>query len=214
MQKLPNLLLYLNPLHLREVADFKRSCAVPNVTFILMFLFSLVISGCATNSQQSQANSQKIDRISEAELARIMPQPVATLSVDDLVKLTKEGDTADQIIEKIKTSNSSYDLTPSQIIALSQQGVDSKVLDYIHISRELALRNSVADEINKREKSKRAELEKLKRQQWLQQQQRIYDPFCGYGYYGFQPYGYGAYGSHFGRRFGAGAGFAAPFGCW
>ena len=187
---------------------------MPNNTFFLMFLVSLVLSGCATQGQQFQGNSQKIDRISEAELARIMPQPRATLSVDDLVKLTKEGDTADQIIEKIKTSNSSYDLTPSQIIALSQQGVDSKVLDYIHTSRELALRNSLADEINKHEKSKHVELEKLKRQQWLQQQQRMYDPLCGYGYYGFQPYGYGVYGSRFGRRFGAGAGFAVPLGCW
>ena len=158
---------------------------------------------CATQTQHSEKNAQ-IDRISEAELARIVPQPLAMLSLDDLVRLNKEGVAAEEIIEKIKMSHSFYDLAPSQIIELNKQGVDSKVLDYIHTSRELALRNNVADEINQRKKNARAELEKLKRQQWLQQNQRRYDPFCGYG----------AFVSGFGHHFGYGAGFARPFGCW
>jgi len=173
--------------------------------------FLFVLTGCSTSSQQQNMKPPQIDRISEAELARIIPTPVAELSLDDVVRLSKAGSSADQIIEKIKSSNSLYDLTPSQSIALSQQGVDSKVLDYMHASRELALRNSIADEINKREKEKRDEVERLKRQQL--QQQRFYDPFCR-GYYGFYPYGYGAYGSRFGAHFGLGAGYARPWGCW
>ena len=179
--------------------------------FVLISCLALV--ACASNSQYSGAGSQKIDRISEEELARIMPKPVATLSLDDLVSLTKSGVTADALIEKIRISNSSYDLTPSQIVDLNKQGVDKKVLDYIHSSRELALRNNVAEEINQREKAKRAELDKLKQQQSLERQQRMYDPFCGYGYYG-RPYGYGAFGSRFGHRSGFGAGFGFPLGCW
>ncbi|MDZ4223814.1 MAG: hypothetical protein U1C89_09995 [Methylotenera sp.] len=178
--------------------------------YLLGLCFLLVLSGCATSSQQQNMKPPQIDRISEAELARIMPVPVATLSLDDVVKLSQAGNSADQIIEKIKTSNSLYDLTPSQTIALSQQGVDPKILDYMHTSRELALRNSIADEINNREKEKRDALEKLKRQQLLQQQ-RFYDPFCR-SYYGFYPYGYGAYGSRFGPHFGFG--YARPWGCW
>lgn len=174
--------------------------------------FLLVLAGCATSSQQQNMKSPQINRISEAELARIIPVPVTALSLDEVVKLSQAGNSADQIIEKIKTSNSLYDLTPSQTITLSQQGVDPKVLDYMHTSRELALRNSIADEINKREKEKRDALEKLKRQQLLQQQ-RFYDPFCR-SYYGFHPYGYGAYGSRFGSRFGLGTGYARPWGCW
>lgn len=173
--------------------------------------FLLALSGCAASGVQKNMKPPQLDRISEAELAQIMPKPVAALSLDDIVRLTQEGNTADQIIEKIKTSNSGYDLLPSQSVALSQQGVDNKVLDYIHASRELALRNSLADEINKREKDKRAELEKLKRQQ--AQQQRLYDTYCR-GYYGPYPYGYRAYGSRFGSRYGIGAGFARPWGCW
>jgi hypothetical protein len=174
--------------------------------FTLQLVMLLVISGCATEGQQA-AKSPQIDRISEEELARIMPKPVAVLSLEDIVKLTKEGATADHIIEKIKATGSSYDLTPSQSVQLSKQGVDSKVLDYIHTSRELAVKNSIADEINKREKNKRAELEKLKRQR-----QMYYDPFC-WGYpYGFYPYG-GYYRHRLGSRF-WGPGYGAYWGCW
>lgn len=182
-----------------------------DIRFFLIFLGFLLASGCASQRPKMQTQLPQIDRISEAELARIMPGPMPALRVDDLVRLTNEGATADQIIEKIKASNSSYDLSPSQSIELNKQGVDNRVLDYIHASREQALRNNVADELNKREKNKRAELERLKRQQWQQQQQRAYDPFCGYGVY---PYGYGVYGSRFSRHFGVGAGFSRPFGCW
>ena len=161
-----------------------------------------MLVGCATNGQHV---SPVIERISEEELSRIMPQPLATLSLDDLVRLSKDGMTAAQIIEQIKASNSMYDLTPSQSVLLSKQGVDSQILDYIHTSRELAVRNSIADEINKREKIKREELENLKRQQL-----RAYDPFCRHVPYGMYPYG--AYGSRFGAGFGIG--YARPWGCW
>ena len=180
-----------------------------NIKLLLILLITLVMMACATDGQQAGGQTPKIDRISDEDLARIMPKTVAVLSLDDLVKLSKEGVPADQIIEKIKASNSLYDLTPSQSVALSKQGVDSKVLDYIHASREQALRNNFADEINKREENKRVELEKLKQQQF-QQQQQFYDPFCRYGAYGIRPYGYGGFGS----RFGVGASFGRPFGCW
>lgn len=177
------------------------------VILLCMLGFSLAISGCASQNHSSQIKSPQIDRISDEELARIMIKPAPVLGLDDLVKLSKDGATADEIIDKIKQTNSLYDLSPSQSIKLNQQGVDNKVLDYIHASRELAVRNNIADEINKREKSKRDALEKLKRQQ--SQQQRVYDPFCSYGPYGFYPYG-----TYYGRRFGLGARFGAPWGCW
>ena len=164
---------------------------------LIFIVVLLLLAGCATNGQSVPV----IERISEEELSRILPQPLATLSLNDLVRLSKEGMTATQIIEQIKSSNSMYDLTPSQSVLLSKQGVDSKILDYIHTSRELAVRNSIADEINKREKIKREELESLKRQQL-----RAYDPFCRNGPYGVYPYG--PYGSRFG------IGYARPWGCW
>lgn len=177
----------------------------------LVFVLIVLLAGCASNGK---SNSQKIDRISEDELSRIMSKPVAVLSLDDLIRLSKEGAGAEQIIEQIRLSSSTYDLTPTQVVELNKQGVDNKVLDYIHTSREQAVRNSVADALNQREKVKRAEVEKLKRQQWLEQQQRLYSPFCGYGPYGLHPYGYGSFGSRFGHRSRFGMGFGFPLGCW
>ena len=192
----------------------KRLMKLKNINLLfltwLLAVFSLLAAGCATSGRQNNA-VPAIDRISEAELARIAPKPVETLTLDDIVRLSKQDSTAEQIIESIKATDSLYDLTPSQSIALGQQGVDHKVLDYMHTSRELAWRNNVADEINKREMEKRAALEKLKRQQL--QQQRFHDPYCR-GYYGLYPYGYGAYGSRFGSHFGLGAGYMWPWYCW
>jgi hypothetical protein len=193
------------------VFKIDRSLFLAYFKKLSILMLSLALIACASNSQRSDVHSQKIDRISEEELSRIMVKPIAKLSLEDVVRLTNEGATPDQIIEKIRISNSSYDLTPSQVVELNKQGVDNKVLDYIHTSRELALRNNVAEEINQREKVKRAELDKLKRQQW--QQQRIYDSACSFGYYG-HPYGYGSFGSHFGHRNGFGASFGFPIGCW
>ncbi len=185
---------------------------IPKIKLLNIFLLTLVVSACATNGQQNNAQAPRIDRISAEELVRLMPKTVAVLTLDDLVKLSKEGVSAEQIIDKIKATNSLYELSPSQSVALNSQGVDSKVLDYIYTSREQALRNNVADEINKREEIKRKELEKLKNQQL--QQQQLYDPFCRYGPYGIRPYGYGGFGSHYGSRFGFGTGFGRPLGCW
>lgn len=176
---------------------------------LLIAGISIVFIGCASTNQH-EVVPRKIDRISEDELGPIMSKPIATLSLNDLVSMTKEGISADAIIEKIRASNSYYDLSPSEILDLNNKGVNDKVLDYIHSSRELALRNNVAEEINKREKAKRDELEKLKRQQLLERQQQMYDPACGYSYRGVHPYGYGG----FGRRTRIGMGFGIPFGCW
>src|SRR5665647_596722 len=98
----------------------------------------ILLSGCATTKTQQQ--EPQVERISPEELERIMPKPAPNLTLDEITQLSKQGMTAEQIIEKIKDSNSRYDLTPSQAVELSKQGVDAKVLDYIYASREQALR--------------------------------------------------------------------------
>lgn len=178
---------------------------------VLAYSLVLLVSGCATTAKDSSGEGPRIDRISAEELARLIPPPVAKLTTDDLVRLTREGQSAEQIIAQIKATDSMYDLTPSQNVDLSRQGVDAKVLDYIHESREAAVRNQLADEINRREKQKQTDVARLKNRLW--QQQRYYDPFCR-GYYGITPYGYGGYGRHFGSHFGLGLGIGRPLGCW
>lgn len=154
------------------------------VTSLLMTLImALVMAGCASN-QTKTGEIAPIDRISDAELSRIMIKSNATLSLDEIVSMSKAGNSPDQIIEKIQTSNSYYDLTPSQSVQLSKQGVDNKVLDYIYDSRERALRNNVAEEINKRERAKKNAERQLERDRDF-----------------YYPYGYGAYPYWWGTQF-------------
>jgi len=179
----------------------------------LIALFLLLLASCA--SQPHEVAKPKIDRLTPEELARIIPQPVAKLNLDDIVSMSQQGSTPQQIIARIQATDSMYDLTPSQSLALSAAGVDSKVLDYMHARRALAIQNNLADEINRREQQKQAEIAKLKNQNRVWQS-RYFDPYCRFGR--FSPYGFGGFGTRFGSRygsgFGIGTGFGTPFGCW
>jgi PBP1b-binding outer membrane lipoprotein LpoB len=161
--------------------------------FILLITTFLVLSGCA--SAGSQQN--KVERITPEELAKILPPPVATLSLDEIVKDSKAGKTSDEIIAKIKTSNSRYELTTAQTLDLNKQGVDVKVLDYMRQSNELAKQNAIADEMNKREQEKRTAQKQLQRERALAQSY-YYDYFDGPFYNPYYHYGYGPY---YGSRF-------------
>ena len=167
----------------------------------------LLISGCASTGAQQA----KIERITPEDLAKILPQPVATVSLDEIVKDSKQNKTPDEIVTKIKASNSRYELTPAQTLDLSKHGVDTKVLDYIHASNELAKQNAIADEINKRAKE-RAVAEKILKRERDAAQNRYYDPFWGPRFGGFYGHPYYGYGRGFGSRFGWGGGFGYPYG--
>lgn len=145
----------------------------------------VLLAGCATTAMQEP----RIERISPEELERLMPKPVPNLTLDEIVKMSQSGTSAQAIIAKIKETNSRYDLSPSESLALSKKGVSAEVLDYIHQAHEQAVREGFADEINKREKEKRLEQERLRREYQLRYH-RYYDPFW-YGGYGFgPPWGY------------------------
>lgn len=149
---------------------------------------SIVMVGCATTPQEPQ-----IQRISAEELEQLIPPPVATLSLEEIVSLSKSGVSADDIIAKIKETGSQYDLTPSQAVELAKQGVDAKVLDHIYSSREQALRDSMAEEINKRELENRKEQERIKREYQLRYTP-YYHPWYGYTpWWRFRYYGPGYY---------------------
>ncbi|HEY8353391.1 MAG TPA: hypothetical protein VIK69_00060 [Methylophilaceae bacterium] len=152
-------------------------------------LGAALASGCATTAYQEP----QIQRISAEELAQLMPPPVATLSLDEIVALTKAGTPPDDIIARIRDSGSQYELTPSQAVDLTRQGVDAKVLDYIHERREQALRDSMAEEINRRELENRKEQERLKREYQLRYTP-YYHPWYGYTpWWRFRYYGPGYY---------------------
>jgi hypothetical protein len=166
------------------------------MSFVGALIFAALLNGCVTTPEQPP----QIQRISPEELERIMPKPIPNLSLDEVVLLSRNKVPADEIIQKIKDSKSQYALTPSQLLELNNKGVEQKVLDYIYSAHEQAVRDSFAEELNKREQNKLQEQQKLKRQYQLRQP--YYDPWWGYSrspYWGYpSPY----YGPGMFYRFG------------
>ena len=183
-----------------KLLSFKTEIAkLLSIVFASVFL----LAGCATTNSAGAAKQTQVDRITPEELAKLMPNTVENVSLDEVVADSKAGKTPDEIIAKIKASNSVYDLTPSQSLDLSQKGVSAQVLDYMHQQYELAKQNAIADEMNSRAKTKQAEINQLKRNN---ARLGYYDPFFGYAYPRF--------GGYYGRGFGNGfyGGFPIPIG--
>ncbi|OGV73428.1 MAG: hypothetical protein A3B82_00890 [Methylophilales bacterium RIFCSPHIGHO2_02_FULL_57_10] len=152
---------------------------------MIIFVGLLVLlSGCASSPSTPDARP-KIDRITPEEMESLLPRPAPNLSQDELVRLSKAGETPDAIIAKIRDSHSSYTLTPAQMIDLYRQGVDTKVLDYIQSSWEQAVREGLADEFNQRERKHQKKIEALQRK--LLQRPYFCDPYWSYPYW---PYHY------------------------
>ncbi len=162
---------------------------------MLISILALSLLGCATASAPPDGTGG-IARLSPEELARLMPKPDPKLPLAELVRMSKEGATAKDIIARIRETGSRYDLSASQAIELHGQGVNAEVLDYIQSAREQALRDRVTEEINQREQR---HAEELRREQELQRNNYYYDPwwpgypgYPGYGWnygYPFIPYG-------------------------
>lgn len=140
----------------------------------------VLASGCAGNPSASGVPS-KIDRISAQDLESRFPVQVPVLTLDEVIRLSKAGESPEAIITRIHDTHSSYALTPGQMIDLNRQGVDIRVLDDIQASRELAVREEFADEINQRERAHRDEIESLRRE--VMQRPYFYDPFWPYPYW-------------------------------
>ncbi len=157
---------------------------------ILISTLALLLLGCATSSAPPDA-SGAIARLSPEELARLMPKPDPKLPLAELIRMSKEGATAKDVIARIRETGSRYDLSASQAIEFHAQGVNTEVLDYIQSAREQALRDRITEEINQREQR---HAEELRREQELRRNSYYCDPWWpgrpGWNYgYRFRPYG-------------------------
>ena len=150
----------------------------------LVVLLALLMTACAG----SQVREPEIQRISAEELEKLLPPPVAAVSLEEIVALSKQGVSADEIIKKIQDSKSEYALTASQTLDLAKQGVPAAVLDNIQRAHEQRLRESFAEELNKREQARVKEQEKLKKELMWRRSYPFYDPFWGPGPYWRHPY--------------------------
>lgn len=159
-----------------------------NFTISTVFLLAVTLAGCASQPPQPL----QIDRISPEQLAALVPPAQSTLTLDEIVAMSKQGKADDEIIAAIKQSQSRYALTPSEVLSWHQKGISKGVLDYMQQANALAEQNAIADEINKREKARVESEAKLKRERDAARL-RTMDPwFYGPGYYG-GPWGYRPY---------------------
>lgn len=147
----------------------------------LIFVMLALFAGCA--SSPSQPTPPRVYRISPEELDRLIPKPMPSIALEEIVRLSQSGESPDAIVAKIRESHSTYHLVPAQIVELNRKGVSMQVLDYIFNAQQQALRDSLADELNLRERKHRQEVEALKSQLL---RQPYCDPFWMYPY----PYGY------------------------
>ncbi len=157
---------------------------------ILISTLALSLLGCATASAPPGG---AIARLSPDELARMLPKPNPKLPLAEIIRMSKEGATAKDIIAKIRETGSRYALSASQAIELHGEGVNAEVLDYIQSARERAWRDRIAEEINQREQR---HADELRREQELRRDSCFYDAwwpaYPGYGWnygYPFRPYG-------------------------
>ncbi|HQR60921.1 MAG TPA: hypothetical protein PLH03_06135 [Methylophilaceae bacterium] len=151
---------------------------------IAVMLLPLLLIGCAANGTQPP----KIERISAEDLERLMPRSIPNLTLEQIVEMSQRGVAPDEIIAKIRESQSGYALIPSQVIVLAGRGVSPKVLDYIHAAHEEALRDACADEINRRDQVCRDKLD-------VAEQQLMWSSPCWGPYWGpyWAPYPPGYY---------------------
>lgn len=177
--------------------------------YIVLIVSALLLNACAAGTAVKKA---EVKRLTPEALAKLMPKAVATYTLDAVVTDAKQGKTADEIIAKIKASESFYDLDVNEVLRLNQQGVDAKVLDYMQKKNALAQQNYLAEEINKKEREKSQALQALQNQRQLQMN-RFNAPFWGpFGYYGNRiPFGPAGRFLR-GPRFGWGLSYGPPFG--
>lgn len=172
----------------------------------------IALTGCASTGGGEQRG--EVARITPEEVAKLLPPPIATYTLDEVISASKQGKTADEIIAKIKETESRYELTSSQIVTLNKEGVDAKVLDYMQESNALARQAAIAEEMNRR-KDERLIIQRQLREERLARH-RYYDPFWGPRYNLFYRHRLpiGPAGRHWrrGSRFGWGLSYGYPYG--
>ena len=126
---------------------------------------AILVAGCAS---APPAQAPAIDRISGAALEAKLPAPAAEIGLEDIVAMSKRGETAARVIGKIDESHSHYRLNAHAIVELSQKGVDLAVLDHMIEAERQRIFTDMATEISQRDQACLDRVEREVRQCRLQ----------------------------------------------
>jgi hypothetical protein len=160
-----------------------------------------LLAGCAnTVSQRDPAGHPRLERLSAAEAEQVQASTRPKLLAEDLVRLSKEGLSPEELIDRYQQSGSRLRLSSAQLTDLRQRGVDARVLDYIVQHEREADKVDAITRAADRDAAARARRHDYYRDPW----------FHSYPYWGPRIYPYAGYGWH---RWGGGwhGGFTIGF---
>ena len=163
---------------------------------------SLLVA-CAAPSSSPQA----LRRLPPAELAAIeAAQRAGPLSLDDIVRRSREGVAAAALVDEIRRTGTHHALVPADVQRLRGQGVAQEVLDALaeaqsRWARDQATAEKVSRATAQAAAEDRARAEEARRQRAAfpynsPYNSPFYDPMLPYGYpYGYPGrFGYGGFG--------------------
>jgi len=163
----------------------------------LIALLAFAAAGCTTSpsvSQRDAIGNPRLERLTSQELAKLGPTAPVKLSAEDLVRLTQQGASPDQVIDRFYQSGSRLKLSDAQIAELRRRGVDHRVVEYVVSHEREAEKIDAITAQADRDAQVRASAQRVYRYY------RYYDPYVGwdpfsYPYYlGPRVYPYLGYG--------------------
>lgn len=151
----------------------------PHRHFWLVSTLALILLGCAG----TPVDTPRIARISAEQLEASLPQPSATLPLEQVVQLSRQGVAADELISRIVASASRYRLTATQIVELAGQGVPLAVLDHMLGAERQRIFYDMAADANNRDRACRERID----QELRMCRNQMIGPMFIYGPYGPYP---------------------------
>jgi hypothetical protein len=121
------------------------------MTSIRSVLLSVALAGLLQGCADTPVVPPKIERMTAAELEARLPQPVAALSLEQVVALVRQGMAADEIIGRIRQSGSRYRLSATAIVELARQGVPLEVLDHMVSAERTQIFDDMAADAQRRD---------------------------------------------------------------
>lgn len=167
----------------------------------LIALLCTVLAGCATSGQRDAAGNPALQRLSAAQLAERAAQAPARIGVTEVAALAQQGQSANEIVARMRASASRLKMDAEQQSALRALGVSEAVIDAL-IAAENEARRTDRLTVEADRAAQRKQEEATRRQIY---RSYAYDP---YPYGMWYPYvGYGRFGHHSGWHSGIGWGW-------
>ncbi len=165
-------------------------------------VLAVLLTACASSGPQPGA----VQRLTPEQLANLKPIANPKVPLDEIVALSQAGTAPDAIIARLTATSTIHALTPAQIVVLSRNGVDQKVLDHLVETQEKARQATLITQLADRDAEAAAQLA-LERQRRLALQQRQDQWNWGFSYGPWGPgfgggWGRGYYYDPFYRRYG------------